>query len=92
MIPLASRSPLAAGRVHATWDMILDVYEFRLHINKEIVEVGGLTHIFSLRSLFTNANDGTNEGIVSDGLPVFSVQFHPEHSAGPEGWLPDGYS
>ena len=37
-----------------------------------------------MRSLFTNANDGTNEGIVSDGFPVFSVQFHPEHSAGPE--------
>ena len=49
-----------------------------------MIEVGGLTHIFSLRSLFNNANDGTNEGIVSDGLPVFSVQFHPEHSAGPE--------
>ena len=37
-----------------------------------------------MRPLFTNANDGTNEGLVSDGLPVFSVQFHPEHSAGPE--------
>ena len=36
------------------------------------------------RALFTNANDGTNEGIVSSALPVFSVQFHPEHSAGPE--------
>ena len=37
-----------------------------------------------MRPLFTNANDGTNEGIVSSALPVFSVQFHPEHSAGPE--------
>lgn len=33
--------------------------------------------------LFTNANDHTNEGIVHDTQPVFSVQFHPEHSAGP---------
>ena len=34
--------------------------------------------------LFTNANDSTNEGIVHKTLPFFSVQFHPEHMAGPE--------
>lgn len=34
--------------------------------------------------LFTNANDGTNEGIVHETRPIFSVQFHPEHMAGPE--------
>lgn len=34
--------------------------------------------------LFTNVNDRTNEGIVHDTLPFFSVQFHPEHTAGPE--------
>lgn len=34
--------------------------------------------------LFTNANDGTNEGIVHSNLPYFSVQFHPEHTAGPQ--------
>ncbi|CAG7719817.1 unnamed protein product [Allacma fusca] len=34
--------------------------------------------------LFTNANDGTNEGIVHSTHPFFSVQFHPEHTAGPE--------
>lgn len=34
--------------------------------------------------LFTNANDQTNEGIVHKNLPYFSVQFHPEHSAGPQ--------
>lgn len=34
--------------------------------------------------LFTNANDGTNEGIVHRTKPIFSVQFHPEHTAGPE--------
>uniref|UniRef100_A0A336MXI5 carbamoyl-phosphate synthase (ammonia) n=1 Tax=Culicoides sonorensis TaxID=179676 RepID=A0A336MXI5_CULSO len=34
--------------------------------------------------LFTNANDETNEGIVHKKLPYFSVQFHPEHTAGPE--------
>ncbi|KAH9363641.1 hypothetical protein HPB48_000010 [Haemaphysalis longicornis] len=34
-------------------------------------------------ALFTNANDHTNEGIVHKSLPFFSVQFHPEHMAGP---------
>ncbi|KAM4694497.1 multifunctional protein CAD [Discoglossus pictus] len=33
--------------------------------------------------LFTNANDKSNEGIVHDTKPFFSVQFHPEHCAGP---------
>ena len=36
------------------------------------------------KALFTNANDGSNEGIVHESLPIFSVQFHPEHTAGPE--------
>ena len=34
--------------------------------------------------LFTNLNDGSNEGIAHESLPIFSVQFHPEHRAGPE--------
>jgi carbamoyl-phosphate synthase / aspartate carbamoyltransferase / dihydroorotase len=34
--------------------------------------------------LFTNANDGSNEGIIHENLPYFSVQFHPEHTAGPQ--------
>jgi carbamoyl-phosphate synthase / aspartate carbamoyltransferase / dihydroorotase len=34
--------------------------------------------------LFTNANDGSNEGIIHENLPLFSVQFHPEHTAGPQ--------
>lgn len=34
--------------------------------------------------LFTNANDNTNEGIIHSTLPYFSVQFHPEHTAGPQ--------
>ena len=32
---------------------------------------------------FTNANDGTNEGIKHVNKPFFSVQFHPEASPGP---------
>ena len=34
--------------------------------------------------MFTNANDRTNEGLVHDSKRIFSVQFHPEHNAGPE--------
>uniref|UniRef100_A0AAY4EJD4 Multifunctional protein CAD n=1 Tax=Denticeps clupeoides TaxID=299321 RepID=A0AAY4EJD4_9TELE len=33
--------------------------------------------------LFTNANDHSSEGIVHNSKPLFSVQFHPEHMAGP---------
>lgn len=33
--------------------------------------------------LFTNMNDGTNEGIRHKSLPYFSAQFHPEASSGP---------
>nr|XP_034966181.1 CAD protein [Zootoca vivipara] len=34
-------------------------------------------------TLFSNANDLSNEGLVHDSKPFFSVQFHPEHNAGP---------
>lgn len=32
---------------------------------------------------FINANDGSNEGIIHNSLPFFSVQFHPEAAPGP---------
>lgn len=33
--------------------------------------------------LFTNLNDGTNEGICHKTKPFFSAQFHPEAASGP---------
>ena len=33
--------------------------------------------------LFTNANDQSNEGLVHQTKPVFTVQFHPEAMGGP---------
>ncbi|GBP10933.1 CAD protein [Eumeta japonica] len=36
------------------------------------------------KALFTNKNDNTNEGIIHETEPFFSVQFHPEHTAGPQ--------
>ena len=42
---------------------------------------------------FFNANDNTNEGIIHEKLPFFSVQFHPEACPGPTdtGFLFDLY-
>ncbi|NXE98082.1 PYR1 protein, partial [Menura novaehollandiae] len=45
------------------------------------VEVGSLPPGWA--PLFTNANDSSNEGLVHQHKPFFSVQFHPEHCAGP---------
>src|SRR3990167_5689171 len=43
------------------------------------------------RRWFYNANDNTNEGIIHEKLPFFSVQFHPEADPGPTDteWLFD---
>jgi carbamoyl-phosphate synthase small subunit len=38
----------------------------------------------SFRPWFVNANDGSNEGMHHVSQPVFSVQFHPEATPGPE--------
>lgn len=35
------------------------------------------------KTLFTNANDATNEGIIHQTKPWSSVQFHPEAAGGP---------
>ena len=42
---------------------------------------------------FINANDNTCEGVKYRGIPVFTVQFHPEASAGPldSGFLFDDF-
>jgi len=45
--------------------------------------VDGRTLPDGWREWFVNANDGSNEGIRHDYLPVRSVQFHPEAAPGP---------
>lgn len=35
------------------------------------------------KTLFTNANDGSNEGIMHESKPYFTAQFHPEAQGGP---------
>ena len=37
----------------------------------------------SVRATHVSLFDGTNEGIASEALPAFSVQYHPEASPGP---------
>ena len=32
---------------------------------------------------FENLNDGTNEGLAHESLPIMTVQFHPEAASGP---------
>ncbi len=39
---------------------------------------------YGFKPWFTNANDGSNEGIIHKSLPIFSAQFHPEATPGPE--------
>lgn len=36
------------------------------------------------KTWFTNANDGSNEGIIHTTLPFMAVQFHPEATPGPQ--------
>lgn len=45
--------------------------------------VDGKTFGTDWETLFENMNDGSNEGIRHRSKPWFSVQFHPEASAGP---------
>ena len=44
-------------------------------------EVHKIPHGF--KPWFTNANDGSNEGMIHKTLPIMSVQFHPEANPGP---------
>ena len=37
----------------------------------------------NFKTWFTNANDGSNEGIIHKRKPIMSVQFHPEATPGP---------
>ena len=46
-------------------------------------EVASDTLPSNFKALFTNANDGSNEGVVHTSRPYFSAQFHPEAHCGP---------
>lgn len=47
----------------------------------------------NFKTWFTNANDGTNEGIIHKNKPIMSIQFHPEATPGPTdtAWIFDHF-
>jgi len=55
--------------------------------------VDGTTLPEGFREWFVNANDGTNEGIRHERLPIRTAQFHPEAAPGPGGteWILDEF-
>ena len=60
---------LETGRVHIT-------SQNHGYVVNEVPEDVEITHV--------NINDGTVEGLKHKTMPVYSVQFHPEASAGPK--------
>jgi carbamoylphosphate synthase small subunit len=61
---------------HQTGECYITPQNHGYHINTATLKPGWKT-------LFTNANDGSNEGIAHESRPYFTAQFHPEASSGP---------
>ena len=61
---------------HQTGECYITPQNHGYHINTSTLKPGWKT-------LFTNANDGSNEGIAHETRPYFTAQFHPEAMSGP---------
>jgi len=61
---------------HQTGECYITPQNHGYHINCDTLDAGWQT-------LFTNANDGSNEGIAHESRPYFTAQFHPEAACGP---------
>ncbi len=71
--------------------IIIDTFQPCLLEQTQCCFITSQNHGFAVRKplakdwsvLFTNPNDLSNEDIIHDSKPFFSVQFYPEHCGGP---------
>jgi len=75
-LPFGNRGQNQPVLNHQTGDCYITPQNHGYHINCDTLKPGWKT-------LFTNANDGSNEGIAHETRPYFTAQFHPEAASGP---------
>jgi len=75
-LPFGNRGQNQPVLNHQTGECYITPQNHGYHINCETLKPGWKT-------LFTNANDGSNEGIAHETRPYFTAQFHPEAACGP---------
>jgi carbamoyl-phosphate synthase (ammonia) len=75
-LPFGNRGQNQPVLNHQTGECYITSQNHGYVINCDTLEPGWKT-------LFTNANDGSNEGIAHDSRPYFTAQFHPEAASGP---------
>jgi carbamoyl-phosphate synthase (ammonia) len=75
-LPFGNRGQNVPVLNHQTGACYITPQNHGYHINCDTLKPGWKT-------LFTNANDGSNEGIAHDTRPYFTAQFHPEAACGP---------
>lgn len=75
-LPFGNRGQNQPVLNHQTGECYITPQNHGYHINTSTLKPGWKT-------LFTNANDGSNEGIAHESRPYFTAQFHPEAACGP---------
>ena len=75
-LPFGNRGQNQPVLNHQTGECYITPQNHGYHIDTSTLQPGWKT-------LFTNANDGSNEGIGHETRPYFTAQFHPEACSGP---------
>ncbi|CAB9507048.1 Carbamoyl-phosphate synthase large chain [Seminavis robusta] len=75
-LPFGNRGQNQPVLNHQTGECYITPQNHGFHINTETMRD-------EWKTLFTNANDGSNEGIAHQTRPYFTAQFHPEANSGP---------